>query len=294
MKSKKMDGNLEFITLENSPIFASLVSGVIAYNLIDNSADISSINNYLPWQFNLNLFPRIINLIEEEKLILTEEHIYELLDCNEAEMAIALYPLIIYCYKNDYRLEQELETIINYSSSKDRLLNDLRIFTEVIYLILDKKIEKERIISPINSQIDSDKIESIRLIQFIETAIEQKLPLTKVEEKLIAQELYSYPNLGIYQALYSFFCLPENWEISLSRSKQFSQQQLVTSILTGLLLGLYHGYLGIPNHWRKKISSKKIGNQKSVDSHFVSYILNLENISHKLVARWQGKLDNKI
>ena len=283
----------QFICLEYSQVFGYLISGLIGYNVITNQTDILGINQYFPWQFSLKLSQRIIDLGVEDEPILNKDFIDCFADFNDAQMTIALFPLIIYCYKNNYKLEQELERLTNYVSIAKTSLNNIKIISLIIYLILDQKINCDKISIQISKGIESNNLEYLRWIKLIEIIIEQKLSLTKVEEKIINSDLSSLSNLGIYQALYSFLTMPKNWEICVHRSKQFSQQQLETTILTSFLLGLYNGYLAIPYHWRKIVSSENAKNQKLNDFNFYSSISKLENISQQIVARWQGKLEYK-
>ncbi len=269
----------EFICLKYSQVLGSLISSLIAYKLANDNWQTCSYLEYLPLQVALKLIHRIINNHQDDQFILTEELIESIDNLNDSEVAIALFPLIIYCYQNVPKLERECDRLNNSLLDKKRDFNDLKIFSIIVYLILDNKIVQQKITKKINEQLELNNLEELKEIQLIETLLINKSPLTRVEEQLTMKIKTS--NLGIYQSLYSFLSIPDNLEISLQRSTKFSEQKETSAVLTGLLLGLKHSYSAIPFDWRKTVKTEQIFPE-------------IEQSSQQLVARWQGKSESRI
>ena len=266
------------INLEYYQVFGSLVMAFITQTIyVDDCLTSKSISEYSPLlQAMVKILQKIINNYEYHESIITNQLIESKSHFNASEVAIALFPLIIYCYQSPYKLEQELNKLIELQLLTIKEINSIKILSLIVYLILGNNLNLTIISEQISQESELKNGEEIIEIQIIKKLIKQKLPLTQVEEELNCRITPS--NLGIYQALYSFLSMPENLEISLSRSSQFSQQSETTTILTGLLLGLKHGYLTIPYQWRKAIVTDK-------------QIKPIETLSKQLVARWQGKLE---
>lgn len=269
-----MSYNSELICLEESQIFGALTSAKIACNLVIPQKDLFDFKQYIPLEFNLRIINKIINLNLENELVLTEDLREEIACLNDTEKTIALFSLIVYCYKNTSKLEQELNKLFNKNQQK-KYFKHFKLVAIVIFMIIENKLNWQNIFNEIYQKFEGKN-------QLLENLVMSKLTLSEVEEELINSPILSSANRGIYQALYSFLTMNYSWEISLQRSSQFSQKKEETTILTGLLLGLHHGYWNIPFSWRNRL--------KAYQENEMSKI---ENLSQQLVARWQGKLDNK-
>jgi hypothetical protein len=272
----------EIICLEYSQILGALTSAKIACNLVLPQKNLFNFQRYIPLEFNFTIINKIINLKLENELILTEDLWQEIAYFNDTEMTIALFPLIVYCYKNKNKLEQELNKLFNKNQRKI-YFNYIKLVEIVIFMIIENRLNRQNIFDEIHQSFASkNHFLNIAENQLLENLVMNKLTLSEVEEELINSPILSSANRGIYQALYSFLTMNYSWEISLQRSSQFSQQKKETTILTGLLLGLHHGYWNIPFSWRNRIKADQENEMSKI-----------ENLSQQLVARWQGKLDNK-
>ncbi len=264
----------EFIYLEYSQVFGSLVSSLIAFKLTKNNLEIEE---YLPLQICFYLLEDITNRSQYNLDIIIQKFGQQIHDFNESQITIALFPLILYHSQNLTQLEIELNLITQNLSLKPEQLDSIKIYIILVILITEKKLINENLFFNIKAKLEEVEEDNILFsnLELIKQLIEQKLTLLEIETKFL--EIIKLDNLAIYQALYSFLSLPNNLEISLSRSSQFKYYQTETVVLTGFLLGLKNGYLTIPYQWRKTIEQEESVSKISI-------------LSDKLVAKWQGKL----
>ena len=267
---------INLIDLKYAQVFGSLLGGVIASQLNEhNQIQENYFSEYLPLQINRIILNNIITNENYYDDILSQKMIQVTHEFDENELAIALFPLIIYCYQDIERIEQELNNFKYVNPTQIRELDNLKILIIIVYLILDNQCNNQDLVIAIKDKIEIEKEAEITGIQLIEDLIKSRFPLTQVERQITRHIQAS--SRGIYQALYSFLSMPENVGMSLQRSRQFSQQRETTMVLTALLLGLKQGYLQIPAHWRQAIAQQDIYTE-------------IAKLSQQLVARWRGKL----
>ncbi|MBE9221210.1 hypothetical protein IQ215_00725 [Cyanobacterium stanieri LEGE 03274] len=196
-----------------------------------------------------------------------ESHGVYFIDLNLEKRAIALIPLILYCYENPLKLAtylQEIKEKLLIDNLREESIFDLM---EIFRLVLTKK-------DHLNWQtlINSDRKQLTTLCSITYTNNN-----IKAVEKQI-KELYNPQEIFIYQAIYSFISLPNYVEISLLRSTCFEHQKQLTAIVTGLLLGLNNGYHSLPLSWRKYLQLIPLIREKNIDQ-----------LSQNFVDKWQGK-----
>ena len=190
-----------------------------------------NINNYLTWQNIIDIIKIIIDQSYFHKVLICEKISNDLDKINDTEKAIALFPLVIYYYENTDKLERELDYLYQSKLLNINLINGLKILTAIAHLVIQKQIKPEQISKQLKEKLQIETEEELKIIAIIEQHINQKSPLTQVENTL--STMTNSSDLGIYQALYSFLSMPNNLPVSLSRSSQFSKQTRETTILTG-------------------------------------------------------------
>ncbi|MBL1210045.1 ADP-ribosylglycohydrolase family protein [Geminocystis sp. GBBB08] len=271
--------------LSSVMIQGSLITGLIGSNLTKNK-DKYSLNELSFSAFEVPLFilksiinNPIIDLKSFDKQLKQNQN--GLFKNNYAiassELVITFFPLLIYNYQNFSEFSDELKLFKRIFLPSKLNDNSLDIFIVMINLIVNKQLNFISISSQVISDLNTNDEKNINQLKLIDELITNHLPLVKVEEKLSLN--VDEDSLAICQSIYSFFSFPHNIENCLKRSTYFSQQSEKTAILTGYLLGLYHGYPNIPYQWRKSLEL----NPK---------IKEIEILTQKLVANWQGKMDN--
>lgn len=263
---------MTLIYLSFDKILGSLTTALIGKNLT-NYSDKNPIhldNHYSPLTIAFDVLKSLTdNQIIEEKLLVNQCRYL-----NSNEISIAFFPLIIYNYHNPEKLALIIDNYCNSKVNQD----SIKVFAIIVNLILSQQLEFKKITPQIIVNLESKKEEIINYLHLIDKMINYHQPLIEVDK--IFNDNFNQDSLAIYQSLYIFLCQPYPLENSLKRSAYFSQQSESTIILTGYLLGLYHGYLNIPYQLRRK-------------QELQTKIKEIEKLTKKLVAQWQGKMDNE-
>ncbi|MGI0480043.1 hypothetical protein ACN4EE_04555 [Geminocystis sp. CENA526] len=237
------------VYLSKNKVLGCFFSALIADNLINKS-------DYLLEQLpiflnNINKFNNLTNF---------EENI----------SFISLFPLIVYSYQN-----AETKEIIEQWQNQQPTLEILVI---IVNLILSKKLNLNEPIKQIINHLNTQDSSLINSLDRLDRTLSNKETLTVIET--IFKDNFALESVAIYQTLYLFFSNPYALENCLQRSLYFSQKIQETTILTGYLLGLYHGYSNLSSEWLNTIKL----NPKTKE---------IKTLTEKLVAKWQGKMDNK-
>lgn len=260
---------MTLIYLSQDKILGSFIMAMISQKLTQNNHDnLLNLHYNYPLNVSIDIFRNIANdTIIDENILLNKIKILDPIDT-----IITIFPLIIYQYHH------EKLVILDNSNELTQHKNTINIFINIIYLLLTKEPKNNKI--NLNDLIFlADKNQNIiNYFTLINTMIINHQLLTEVEQ--IFQNNIPVDDLAFSQSLYSFFSNLSNIKSSLKRSIYFSHQSQKTAILTGYLLGLYHGYLNIPYEWRKQIKSS-------------SWMIEINQLTQKLVARWQGKIHNE-
>ncbi|BAQ63980.1 hypothetical protein [Geminocystis sp. NIES-3709] len=251
---------MTLIYLSTDKVLGSFATALIGQNLgNDRDVNIGILDDN--YSFLMRSFEILNSLINNHKI----DRLF-----TASKSTIEIFPLIIYSYQNI----EILDIIIN--EEKHNKYN-VKILTTLVNIILSKSLEFNSLTSQIIPYLDQENSKIFNHFKLIDKLIVNKCSLTKINE--IFKQNFEEDSIAIYQSLYSFFSNTYNLKNSLQRSIYFDQQFQETAILTGYLLGLYHGYRNIPYQWRRSIEL----NPK---------IKQIEMLSKKLVANWQGKMDN--
>lgn len=263
---------MTLIYLSSDKILGSFIAALIAQSLTNNRGNnfinLDNNNNSLAIAFDVLKSLAKDGLIDKNLLVNQGKNL------SGSEILIAFFPLIIYTYQNSEKLAIILDNCCGSKVNQD----SIKVFIIVVNLILSQQLEFKKITPQIMAYLDDKKQEIISHLQLIDEMIINRQPLTEVDN--IFKENFKEDSLAIYQSLYAFFSYPYHLENSLQRSTYFAQQSQATAILTGYLLGLYHGYIHIPYSLRSQLKL----NPK---------IREIEILTEKLVANWQGKMDNE-
>ncbi|BAQ62206.1 hypothetical protein GM3708_2612 [Geminocystis sp. NIES-3708] len=262
---------MTLIYLSQDKILGSFVSAFIGQKLTQNSnKNLINLDYDYPLNITFDILKNIVNNTNDQNLFINKIKNLETIDT-----LICIFPWIIYHYQNTEKL---IVIRNNYSDLKVNL-NSINLFINIINLILNQGLKSNKIMTFDSVVSLKNKNETINdYLLLINQMIIKCQPLTEVD-KIFKQNIPE-DSLALYQSLYAFFSTIYNFESSLKRTLYFSQQSQATSILTGYFLGLYHGYIHIPYQWRSQI---KLNSQ----------IAEINQLTQKLVAQWQGKIDNK-
>jgi hypothetical protein len=193
---------------------------------------------------------------------------------NLAETAISLSPLICYSYDNERQLELDLEEGIKLWLKSEFNENVIKFWAFILTEILSKKINFHREFFIKIDSNDYNLTEEFSELKIIKEAILNQLTLTDLSSKF-SQKIDPETRV-IYQAIYFFISLPNDFYLSLRRSTNINYQPILTSTLTGFLLGLNNGYLAIPYKYRYHLESQTIYDQ-------------IEQLSFGLIETWTGQ-----
>lgn len=267
---------MSLIYLRESNIEGSFLVAVYGLNSLQNNVPISDLStvHYFPLKVSFYLLNFLANKgytygnFDKDFLNNYKSDFKQLsLD----ELAIIFFPLFLYFYRDNRKLEQELEYIETNYLSPQININSLRVFIIVINLIIEKKVKIGNFYTSIIDKIEDYTEDDLKEINIIDKMIYQKFFLTQVEE--IFRENIDQNSLGIYQSIYNFFCFIDNPKFTLLRSQKFVDAQESTRILTGFLIGLNNDYCPIPNGGDIQYKGESIN-----------------NIIQKFVAQWQGNI----
>ncbi len=274
---------MTLLHLSFDKILGSFFTALIAEGLTNNGDKniVMLGNNYYP----LTIVFDILKSLTDDVIIDEQLLVSQFKNLSATEISIALFPSIIYNYQSPEKLAQQL-AIISENGCYSKVSEDgVIVFIIIVNLILSKQLELKQITPQIMPYLEDKKQETINHLQLIDKMIIDKHLLTEVD--CIFRQKFRKDFQGIYQGLYSFFSYPSNFENSLLRSTYFSQESQSTAILTGYLLGLYHGYLNIPHQWR--LHSSPPSSQIQLNPKIKEIVI----LTKKLVANWQGKMDNQ-
>ena len=144
----------------------------VSYGIyIKKSLNSYAIDNYLPLKATINILENIINRYQSDEQIISHNLRGICSKFAPSEQAIALFPLIIYCYQSPHKLEQELDKIIELQPLKNRDINSIKILSVIIYLILEEKIDFSNITEQISQELALENAQEIKEIQLIEKLI---------------------------------------------------------------------------------------------------------------------------
>lgn len=255
---------MKLLYLSKDKVLGSFLTALIADNLSSNlnlEKIVFSENNHfikiLNNIFNLNSIFEDKSSIEQRRFMIAQRH-----------FMIELFPLIIYSYENTETL-----AIIEQLKKQDKSIEVLII---IVNLILRDQLNFD---DPLPQIIDHlENLSLINSLNKLDQILKTKETFTIINETFKTD--FELENKEIYQALYIFLSNPYDIENSLQRSQYFSQQTQETMILSGYLLGLYHGYHNLPYKWHNILKINPENNE-------------IETLTEKLVAHWQGKMDNK-
>jgi len=252
---------MELIYISKDKVFACFFCGFISQILAQNYH--KSVDNTLNI---ISFLKQIIHFIQSS---INNNDLIFIKNFNNYDDLLELFPLILYSYHH----QNILEIIKKFNNSQHLLL-----LNKVITAILARKIDSEYSIEPIIKRLNNDNLQTDNYLQLLTETITKKISFIEVNQ--LFSEKIEEQYREIYQALYIFFSNPYDIEKSLQRSLYFSTKSEETTVLTGHLLGLYHGYFNLPYHW-------------TISPEFQAKKQEIAILVDRLVALWQGKMDNR-
>ena len=175
---------------------------------------------------------------------------------NLAETAIILIPFILYYYDNKKITEFGLNQAIKLWSKPELDLNYIRLWILIVHQICIKKLTVAQNNSIINIVENNFLFEKLEPLELIENCLANKLSLTSFAT--LFEQKFDAESLVISLAIYSFWSLPDDFYLSLNRVTKINYQPVLTSILTGFLLGLNGNHFAIPFSHRHHLESTAI------------------------------------
>ena len=175
---------------------------------------------------------------------------------NLAETAIVLVPFILYYYDNQKIIEFVLNQAVKLWSKPKLDPDYIRLWILIVHQICLKKLtiaQNNSIVNIVENNFLLKKLESLELI---ENCLTNKLSLTSFTT--LFEQQFDSESLVISLAIYSFWSLPDDFYLSLNRVTKINNQPVLTSILTGFLLGLNGNHFSIPFSHRRHLESTAI------------------------------------
>lgn len=190
------------------------------------------------------------------------------------ETAIALIPVIIYLHENPAQLEENLNQAIKLWLKPELNSTPLKLWSLVVSQIFQEKSTINQDKFNLSKLTNKKKIVDVAELELIAKYIKNKLTLTKVSTHL--QQQLKSDSVAIYLAIYCFYSLPDDFHLSIHRSTKVNYQTILTSTLTGFVLGLNNGYFAIPFNYRYHLESTLIYQE-------------INQRSANLVKTWRGE-----
>lgn len=192
---------------------------------------------------------------------------------NMSEIIISILPLTLFYYKNLDNITENLYVIESLCFDADFSRENLLIWVYIIKILLENQFNINHLIDVIKPLMNLEKSLNMEILSKIDSYLKTKSTLIEVSDYL--QDNCDPNSMAIFQALYCFMAIPNDFSFCLKRCLYTKNQTQLTTTLTGILLGLYNSYDNVPFSWRLKIQQSLKGKE-------------MLECSEVLFATWSG------
>ncbi len=166
-----------------------------------------------------------------------------------SELALAVFPLILYYHDNLHQLEFLLHQSAQYWQIPWSNLDGILWWSTAISLVLREKLDPEdlwrqlTVSSEFFSTSLSDNLGNLQIL------FDRGLSITEVTTELSL--VVTPDNLPFILSLYCFYQTPENFTLAMKQAMNVKRQTTDLLALTGFLSGAYNSRTGLPVNWEK-------------------------------------------
>ncbi len=193
---------------------------------------------------------------------------------SSAKLAFLLLPMFLFYHDNFALLQEKLQIWKSEFQWSEEIIEDLRLWSKAIALILTVKNKGENILDQILNQENFNNYYLIKQLEIIRNNIEKVGSLQDLIK--ILSEDNKNKNLSLALVFYYFAYTPEDLSLSVKRALiTTDNQDKIIIPLTAALSGIYNSYIGIPAHWRIETKTDKMATE-------------IEGLTEKLFYVWCG------
>ena len=166
-----------------------------------------------------------------------------------SELALAIFPIILYYHDNLHQLEFLLHQSAQYWQIPWSNLDGILWWSTAISLVLREKLDPEDLWQQLTITSEIFITSFGNNLVNLQILFERGLSITEVTAEL---SLVVIPdNLPFLLSLYCFYQTPENFTLAMKQAMNVKHQTAALLALTGFLSGAYNSITGLPVNWEK-------------------------------------------
>lgn len=192
---------------------------------------------------------------------------------NSSEAALAMLPIALFFHDDQLKLRQQLLAAADwYQVESEAIL----VAGYAIAFAITETVNPQNLIPKILASLGTTQSAIGQQLQQVQSLIEASVPV-----EIAVNQLYlssKQPANSIALALYCFLSTPEDFQISISRTRHISNKFPLVAPLTGAISGAYNSNVGIPVSWRLAANKINLNSDK-------------QQLAERLFAVWSGAYD---
>ncbi|VXD25288.1 ADP-ribosylglycohydrolase family protein [Planktothrix paucivesiculata] len=215
-----------------------------------------------------------------------------------SEAAIVGFPLALFFHDNLNALQQ---LGANQPEQIASVWDGVLAMAMAIAQILTQNPELDQLIPNLLKQLPTESVLSAKLEQVqtlleqkasLETAVRQLTQTPKPPQRVLADfEPQNWTALAL--GFYCFLSTPENYGLTVLRSRQTGYHPEITAAISGALSGTYQGLIGIPVKWRLELpdASVRLATAPEIENNPLKLNPTQEELlqlAQNLFALWSG------
>ena len=177
----------------------------------------------------------------------------------DADVWIALLPIILYCHEDDAQLASNLQQVTHvWQFSSEATAAVLGVGSAISLALRETLNPNLRLCQILDRLSLVPNSSTLQFPNWLQTSIEDGASLASVRGGLGRQTLSraecSTCTQAVTLAFYCFLGTPGDVRAGVMRSLQLQYQPQLVATLVGAIAGAYNGYAGIPLSWRVALS----------------------------------------
>jgi hypothetical protein len=215
-----------------------------------------------------------------------------------SEVAILGFPLALFFHDNLNALQQ---LGANQPEQVAAVWHGVLAMARAIAQILTQNPELDQLIPNLLKQLPTESVLSAKLEQVqtllqqkasLETAVRQLTQTPKPQQRVLADlEPENWTALAL--GFYCFLSTPEDYSLTVWRSRQTRYHPEITTAISGALSGAYQGLIAIPVPWRLELQEPSVwlSTAPEIENHPVKLNPTQEELlqlAKNLFALWSG------
>lgn len=226
-----------------------LLGSFVGQWLPQESTDSQSVLPYL--QIGQSLIHYLVEknqLSEQDWLNIYQQYPNELKKARSGDLILGLLPLILYEHDSARELEQQMELVGFCWQKNPEIIQNVLIYCYLCGLILKEQFQTQQTLDHLIQVSQTRQTSLSNQLGLVKDLLNNAVPLRQGMKQLISQGTSN--QIAIVLSLYCFISTPENFQLSIKRAWQISEQFPLSLALTGFLSGIYNSISGFPVRWR--------------------------------------------